>query len=185
MSRPLVQAGQHVHRLLVLRLPSVDVVRRPFVLPNAVGGDPQLPLVPLVDGTGGHAERLPVLESDRVREYQRVRRFGIHQRISHGQHATGGMTHHAGARDIELPQERGCVGGQLLEAVLVVRGLGGGTEADLVGHDDAVARAAQRVDLAVPRRAAEVLAVHQDDSAAIGCDRRSDVHVGHLERFAL
>jgi len=76
------------------------------------------------------------------------------------------------------------VGGQLLEAVLIVFGLARLAEADLVRRHHAVAGFGQRVDRTLPGGATEVLAVQEDDGAAVRLGRL-DVHVGHVQLRAL
>jgi hypothetical protein len=74
---------------------------------------------------------------------------------------------------------------QLLEAVLVAVGLARGAEADLVGCDHAVTGVAQRLDRTLPCGAAEVLAVQQHHAATVGGAAGRDVHVAHVQGFAL
>ncbi len=69
-------------------------------------------------------------------------------------------------------------------AVLVMCRLSRFAEPDLIGSDDAVAGVAQYSDGVLPGRRAEILAVQQQDRAAI---RRLwlHVHIGHVEGLAL
>ena len=69
-------------------------------------------------------------------------------------------------------------------AVLVMCRLGRFAEPDLIGSDDAVAGVAQYSDGVLPGRRAEILAVQQQDRAAV---RRLwlHVHIGHVQGLAL
>ncbi|MNI23406.1 hypothetical protein D3C73_769920 [compost metagenome] len=61
----------------------------------------------------------------------------------------------------------------------------GGAETDLVRGDHTVTGVAQGLDRGVPRGAAEILAVHEHDALAIGLAVGGDIHVAHLQGFAL
>ncbi|MNZ73480.1 hypothetical protein D3C78_918910 [compost metagenome] len=74
---------------------------------------------------------------------------------------------------------------QLLEAVLIVRRLAGGAEADLVRGDDPIAGVAEGFDRAVPSGTAKVLAMHQHHAATVGLAVGGDVHIAHLQGLAL
>ncbi len=179
-----VHPGQHLHPHFVLRLPLAVVIGRALVLAHALGRQFQLAFIPLIDTQRRHAQVLPVFQADRVDHHQLVRQFGIHQRVARGQHAAGRVADDDGLLHADRGQELACVVGQLLERVLVMLRLGGFAKADLVGHHDAVAGVAQCLGGAGPGRAAEVLAVHEDDGAAVRAGRL-DVHIGHLQIDAL
>lgn len=68
------------------------------------------------------------------------------------------MTDYGHVVNVESIEEAARAGGELLEAELVVLGLAGLAEANLVNGNDAVAVGCQLVDGCSPRRATEVLA---------------------------
>src|SRR5262249_6175432 len=55
---------------------------------------------------------------------------------------------------------------------------------DLVGNDDAVTGLTQGTDCTLPRRTAEILAVHQDDGLAVR-SRARHIHIGHEQLLTL
>ena len=185
MPRALVQAGEHVYPALVLGFPAPNVIGVSLVVAYTVGAQFQLALVPLVDALVGHAEGFPVFQANGVHQPQLFGLLGVHQRIACGEHAAGGMADHRGLLNAELFQQLMGVGRQLLEAVLVVVGLAGGAKTNLVRGDDAVTGVTERLDRTLPGSAAKILAVHQHHAAAVWSAGGGDVHVAHLQGFAL
>jgi hypothetical protein len=76
------------------------------------------------------------------------------------------------------------VGGKLMKPELILLGLGGFAEADLVQGHNAVAGIAQGSNDVFPRGGAEVLAMQQNDRLAIGL-RGPDIHVCHRQGLSL
>ena len=74
---------------------------------------------------------------------------------------------------------------QLLEAVLIAGGFGGGAETNLIRRNHAIALLAQCVDGVFPGGSAEVFTVHQHHCLTIGLLRRLHVHIAHAERLLL
>lgn len=89
------------------------------------------------------------------------------------------------ALDAEFVEQGARVGGQLLQAEVVVLGFFGFAKADLVDRDHAIAGLAQGRDLLFPGCRAVVLAMQQQDALAIGAARGADVHIGHRQLLAL
>jgi hypothetical protein len=75
-------------------------------------------------------------------------------------------------------------GGQRLEAKLVRGELGRFAEADLIGHDDAVAFSRKRCDGRRPVSSRKVLPVQEHDRAPVGL-RGGDIHVSHAQLLTL
>src|SRR6202012_5263530 len=73
---------------------------------------------------------------------------------------------------------------QLLEAVLIVLGLAGLAEADLVRRNHPVAGIAQTLDGRLPGGRAKVLAMEQHRRTAVGM-HWLDVHIRHMQGNAL
>ncbi|MNS07361.1 hypothetical protein D3C72_388020 [compost metagenome] len=150
-----------------------------------MGADFQLTLIPLIHGAIRHAEGFPVFQADRVDQRQLLDLLGEQQGITRGEHAAGGMTEQRGFLNAQRFEQLLSVGRQLLKAVLIVVGFAGGAKADLVRCDHPVTGLAQGLDRTVPGGCAKVLAVHQHHSAAVGLAVSGDVHVTHLQGFAL
>ncbi len=185
MPRPLVQAHQHLHPALVLRLPAPGVVGLALILAHAFGIQLELARIPLVHRAVGHAQGFPVFQADGVDHRQALHLLRVHQRIAGGEHAAGGVAEHDALLHPQLFEQSMGVARQLLEAVLVMRRLAGAAEADLVGGDDTVASLAQGIDGGFPGGGAEVLAMHQHHAVAVGLALGGHVHVAHLQGLAL
>ncbi len=67
-----------------------------LVLANTFGAEFELALVPLVNAAPWHAEGFPVLQADRVDQYQFFRLRRVLQCIASAEHATGGVPDDAG-----------------------------------------------------------------------------------------
>ena len=150
-----------------------------------IGADFLLPRIPLVDAEGGHAQGFPVFQADGIHQPELLGLLGVHQRVTGGEHATGGMAEQRGLLNAKFFQQLMGVEGQLLEAVLVVVGLAGAAETDLVRCDHPITGVAQGLDGAFPGGAAKVLAMHQYHAAPVGLTFGRYVHVAHLKGFAL
>ncbi|MNV58619.1 hypothetical protein D3C71_1510050 [compost metagenome] len=171
-------AGGHQHPLVVVVAPLSRVIRALLVFLHARKVGLEFARVPVVDAAVGHAFLLPVFQPDRIHEHQRIGRGAVHQRITRRQHAAHRMSDHAGAFHAQVRQQRLGVGRKLVKRKLIARRFVGFAKADLVGHHDSIACLAQRRDRGVPGGAAEVLAVHEHDGAAVGL-RGLYVHIGH------
>ena len=180
-ARAVEQSGQHPHRLVPFRAPLAGIVGGLLVGAQAPGVHPQLPLVPLVHADGWHPLGLPVLQADGVHQHQLVHLAREHQGIAHGQHAAGGVPHQAGPRHPDGGQQGPGVARQLLEAVLVMFGLGGLAEADLVRGHHPVAGLGQDPHRGRPGGGGEVLAVQQHHGAAGGGRGGRHIQVGHVQ----
>ncbi len=143
MSRPgpLHEAREHRDPAVVFGPPCAGVIGRLLVGLDALGGRRLLPFDPLIDRKGRDAERLPVLEPDRIDQNQRRDVVRIHQRIARRDHAAGRVGDQHRVPDADRLEQRVGVLGELMKAVLVALGLRGLAEADLVGRDDAIAGA--------------------------------------------
>ena len=179
-----IHAGLHLYPAIELGAPFAGVVGGLLVLANAFGAGLQVAPVPVVDTAPGHAQGLPVLQTDGVDQHQSFDLPRVEQGVAGSEHAAHGMADHAGPGDAEPFQQGVGVGCQLLEAVLVMGRLARLAEADLVDGDHPVAGVGEHVDGALPGPGAEILAVHEQDGAAVGFLRR-DVEVGHAQRLAL
>src|SRR5207248_4577620 len=157
---------------------------RLLVLADSLGSRLQLTRVPLVDAAPGHAECLPILQTDGVDEHQMLDLLRMEQRVPDGEHSAGRMSEQRDPSDAKMFQEGMRVRGQLLEAVLVALRLARLAETDLIGRDDAPAHLAQRPDGGFPRSGAEVLPVQQHDRPSVGAVR-SDVQVAHVQLLPL
>jgi hypothetical protein len=90
------------------------------------------------------------------------------------------VAQHGHLADTEAIQQRRCVGGQQLEAVVDV-GLGRLAPADLIGHDHPVSGSGQRLDDVAEVVTAECLAVHQHDRLPVRLGARRDIHICHRD----
>lgn len=96
------------------------------------------------------------------------------------------MAYQDGLTDAERGQQGVRIRGQLLEAELVLLGLAGFAEADLVRCNHTVAGATQDIDGLLPGAGAEILSVQQDDGAVRNAaGGRCHVEIGHLDVLAL
>jgi hypothetical protein len=88
---------------------------------------------------------------------------GVHHRVPGSQHAAQGVTDDGHLIDVEGIKEAARAGGKLLEAELVILGLAGLAEADLVNGNDPVPVSCQLLDCFSPCRATEVLAAKKSE----------------------
>lgn len=180
-----VDVGEHGDPDGVRVVPLADVVDLLLVGLEGVKGLGGLGGDVVVDGDVGHALLDVVLQADGVDEDQAVDGAGVLQGEAGAEHAADGMANQGDVADSQGVEEAAGVPGQLVEAELVVVGLGALAPADLVRRDDAVSGAGEGDDGGVPGRAAEVLAVQQHRRLAVGGARGLDVHVGHLQLLLL
>lgn len=181
----IVDVCQHGDPDGVRVLPLADVVDGLLVGLDGVEGLGGLGGDVVVDGDVGHALLDVVLQADGVDQHQAVDGLGVLQRKARAEHAAERVADQGDVADAQRVEQAARVEGQLVEAELVVVGLGALAEADLVGRNDAVSRAGEGDDGAVPRRAAEVLAVQHDGRLAVGRAGGLDVHEGHLQLLLL
>jgi hypothetical protein len=184
MAWTVVEAGEHLHPTLIFRLPLAGVIGGFLVGANAVRRRRPLALGPAIDAERGHAERFPILQPDRVDQGQRVDLARVHQRVARRDHAAGGVSQHNGALDAYRSEQGVGVGGQLLETILIPRGLAGFAEPNLIRRDDAIAGAGEGADGLFPGRGAKILAMQRHHHAPV---RRRGLHVheAHCQRLAL
>lgn len=180
-----VDVGEHGDPDGVGVVPLADVVDLLLVGLEGVKGLGGLGGDVVVDGDVGHALFDVVLEADGVDEDQAVDGAGVLQGEAGAEHAADGVADEGDVADAQRVEQAAGVPGQLVEAELVVVGLGALAPADLVRGDDAVSGAGEGDDGGVPGRAAEVLAVEQHRRLAVGGARGLDVHVGHLQLLLL
>lgn len=181
----VVDVGQHGDPDGVRVLPLADVVDGLLVGLDGVKGLRGLGGDVVVDGHVGDALFDVVLQADGVDQHQPVNGLGVLQRKARAEHATDRVANQRNVADAQRVEQAARVVGQLVEAELVVVGLGALAPADLVGRNDAVSRAGEGHDGVVPGRAAEVLAVQHDGGLAVGRAGGLDVHKGHLQLLLL
>ena len=88
-----------------------------------------------------------------------------------------------GLLDLQMVEQRHGVAREIVEMQVALL-LGRFAEADLIGHHDPIAGAAQDLDDRGPVAGREIASVQQHYAAAVRLCRL-DVHVGHLQRFAV
>lgn len=181
----VVDVDKHVDPGVVCRFPLSDVVDRLLVAPNGLVGGSGLGRNGLIDADVGDALLNVVLQTDRVNHDHLLDGLGVLETKASSHHTAHGVANDGDIANTRGIEQATSVPGELVETELVRIWLGALAEANLIGSNNAITLGGQNADGVLPGRAAEVLAVEENNSLAIGLAGWLDVHKGHLEILLL
>src|SRR5215467_11392926 len=111
---PAVHASHHADPAVVRRFPSSCIVSALLISLDRIESGPKLVLVELIDRSHGNPLGLPILQPNRIDEYQPAEILGIEERVSHRNHPTHGMPGDNWAYGSDMGKQSMSVGAKLV-----------------------------------------------------------------------